>query len=353
MRPASKQLVARGGLNAQMNNAETEGGERNGVMTALDDFMADFDRPLRLVCLPTNFGLAIVVEQARLDSNPALVAVLDRLESAEGHAELMTVAEDLQIRSMLHQHQRHLQLSAETERARGRYIDLIKLTLLDHHYIDHETRVVGVRSTLGSDEGPDVHGQQLCLPYTAIDRQRLDHLERCLDTIRAEGIDGDVLDCGTDGGGVAIFLGAYLESSQLSDRDVWVADGFGRYPDPHSPPRSAPAAPANAPNLRDAFDRFGLHDERVRIVSGPLESGLEGAPISRLALVRIGRSVGADIRAVLARCYEKLTPGGFLIVDDADGAGRHEIDAIRAEHGVTTPIERVDATTIAWRKEPD
>src|SRR5262245_3176213 len=83
MRPASKKLVPRGGLNPQMNNAVMEGGERNGVMTALDDFIAGYDRPLRFVHLPVYFGLAIVVEQSRLDAHPELVEVLDRLESAE------------------------------------------------------------------------------------------------------------------------------------------------------------------------------------------------------------------------------------------------------------------------------
>src|ERR687897_794348 len=34
----------RGGLNPTMNNAVRDGGPRNGVMTALDDFMAEHDR---------------------------------------------------------------------------------------------------------------------------------------------------------------------------------------------------------------------------------------------------------------------------------------------------------------------
>ena len=52
MRPRTRKLVAHGGLNPTMYNAEIEGGPRNGVMTALDDFVAEHDRPLRRLVLP-------------------------------------------------------------------------------------------------------------------------------------------------------------------------------------------------------------------------------------------------------------------------------------------------------------
>jgi len=80
MRPDRRKLLRGGGLNPTMNNAVAEGGERNGVMTALDDFTAEYDRPLRRVVLPIYFGLAIVAEQEQLQSHPELAAALDRLE---------------------------------------------------------------------------------------------------------------------------------------------------------------------------------------------------------------------------------------------------------------------------------
>ena len=52
MRPGSKRLLDRGGLNPTMCNALEEGGPRNGVMTAVDDFVAGHDRSLRVVVLP-------------------------------------------------------------------------------------------------------------------------------------------------------------------------------------------------------------------------------------------------------------------------------------------------------------
>ena len=55
-------LVNSGGLNPTMCNAIEEGGPRNGVMTAVDDFVAQHPEPLHVLVIPIYFGLAIVVE---------------------------------------------------------------------------------------------------------------------------------------------------------------------------------------------------------------------------------------------------------------------------------------------------
>ena len=69
-RGQSELLAGGGGLNAELANAEHEGGPHNGVMTAVEDFVADHDQPLRVVVLPIYFGLAIVVEEARPRRQP-------------------------------------------------------------------------------------------------------------------------------------------------------------------------------------------------------------------------------------------------------------------------------------------
>src|SRR5690606_11462153 len=58
-----RELVSRGGVNPTMHNAVSEGGPRNGVMTALDDFLSEYGQPVRRVLLPIYFGLAIVADQ--------------------------------------------------------------------------------------------------------------------------------------------------------------------------------------------------------------------------------------------------------------------------------------------------
>ena len=96
-RRQSELVDGNGGVNAELANAEHEGGPRNGVMTAVEDFVAEHDRPLRLVVLPIYFGLAILAEEALLTQRPALAAVLDRLESPAGKDMLLRLGEEIRL----------------------------------------------------------------------------------------------------------------------------------------------------------------------------------------------------------------------------------------------------------------
>src|SRR4029079_17982605 len=97
MMPGRPDLMQRGGMNHTLHNALREGGPRNGVMTALDDFLAEHDAPLRRIVLPIYFGLAIVVEERMLDDHPALRAQLDAVESQAGKEALLELSEKIRI----------------------------------------------------------------------------------------------------------------------------------------------------------------------------------------------------------------------------------------------------------------
>jgi hypothetical protein len=84
MMPGRSDLMKRGGMNHTLHNALQEGGPRNGVMTALDDFLAELDVPFRRLVIPIYFGLAIVAEERLLEERPKLRAQLDAVESGAG-----------------------------------------------------------------------------------------------------------------------------------------------------------------------------------------------------------------------------------------------------------------------------
>jgi hypothetical protein len=81
-------LLEAGGLNRHVWNAEHEGGSRNGVRTALDDFLGVDPSAFRAVVLDFFVGLAIAAPAERLASNPELAAMLDRLESPDGQQQV-------------------------------------------------------------------------------------------------------------------------------------------------------------------------------------------------------------------------------------------------------------------------
>ena len=57
------------------------------------------------------------------------------------------------------------------------------------------------------------------------------------------------------------------------------------------------------------FERFGLLDERVRLLQGDPEALVRDAPFDRLALVRVGPGLGAALGPVLDAVHERLQPG--------------------------------------------
>jgi hypothetical protein len=105
MRPGREELMADGsGMSAGLCNAEREGGDRNGVMTALEDWMAASPTPLRLVEVPIYFGLAIVAATERLERQPSLAAALDHIEGATGRTAQLELAERIRVRGVANHH---------------------------------------------------------------------------------------------------------------------------------------------------------------------------------------------------------------------------------------------------------
>jgi cephalosporin hydroxylase len=394
MRMGKKDLLPRGGLNPTMYNALTEGGPRNGVMTALDDFVEEYDRPLRRVVLPIYFGLAIVAEEARLAHEPRLAERLEWLESGEGRDALLELAEDVRLRAMLFQHNIFFSHESRIDRGATRYLDVLKDALLDEHYFENELRIdylaqcvergqraeanplrepshfmrderrrleAARRAGRQANDG-DLAQAHRYFPYTTMGRVRLDHLHTCLDTIRTESVKGDLVECGTGRGGGAILLRAYLEAHELKEPSVWVADTFRPSPpspppgpEPDGPPRLAGGGrgfPALLPDLnavREAFARFRLLDERVNFLQGPLADTLPEAAIEKVALLRIGDDLEVPPGEVLDALYDRVVVGGFVIID-AGSDRRTSVDEFRARVGIAEPIERIDDFGTFWRK---
>jgi hypothetical protein len=68
------------GLNGNFYNALHEGGPRNGVLTAVEDFVASWPRPIAMHRLPFFNGLGILVPEAR--ASAALDAVIGSFSSS-------------------------------------------------------------------------------------------------------------------------------------------------------------------------------------------------------------------------------------------------------------------------------
>ncbi|MFM8972781.1 MAG: CmcI family methyltransferase [Actinomycetota bacterium] len=375
LRPGEPGLLDAGGINPLHDNAITEGGPRNGVMTALEDFLAEHPEPVRLVVLPVYYGLAIAVEERRLAEQPEVARFLDRLETAEGKDILVGIGESTRLSAILFQHNDYYPSREFRVRSTERYLDLLAATLLDEIYLDHEQRIrylaecaeQGHRPSpdnladpahvmlswdrlvtarrAGTQPGTDRTGQML--PYTAMGRARLDHLRACLDRARREQVPGDFVEVGSGRAGGAIFMRGFLEAHEIPGRRVWVADRFVVNDRPDDP--LAVWADLNA--ARDGFARFDLLDDRVRFLQGTAAETLPDAPIERVAVLRLGVGDPDDLEPALDALYHKVAFGGTVIVDEhTDPTRAAAIERFRARRGIDDPVEEIDGIAACWRK---
>jgi O-methyltransferase len=99
------------------------------------------------------------------------------------------------------------------------------------------------------------------------------------------------------------------------------------------------------------FARYGLLDERVRFLPGWFKDTLPGAPINQLAVLRLDGDMYASTMDALRSLYQKLSPGGYLIIDDyALPNCKRAVDDFRAEHQMTEQVNQIDGSGVFWEK---
>jgi hypothetical protein len=84
-------------MNQQMYNAMEEGGPRNGVMTAFEDYLSQSDIEWKILHIPMYFGVTLLATTAMLEAKPALRAQYNRLEQQLQGKALIEAGEQLRI----------------------------------------------------------------------------------------------------------------------------------------------------------------------------------------------------------------------------------------------------------------
>jgi hypothetical protein len=249
--------------------------------------------------------------------------------------------------------------------ATARYLDLLKHALTDTIFAEepHPDKL---------DQTHYIH--QFAQHYirgravTMCPLGRLDNLRECIESVVADRIPGDVIETGVWRGGSMIYARAILEARGAGDRSVWVADSFEGLPKPDAelfPAEAKAHAGATmtkvfghfAASLEDVqrnFAAYGLLDDRVRFLKGWFKDTLPTAPIERLAVMRLDGDYYESTRDALVNLYGKLSPGGFVIIDDYGEDTwtycRRAVDEFRAQNSITDELISVDSRCHYWRR---
>jgi len=255
------------------------------------------------------------------------------------------------------------------EAVRAAYLDLLKRSLVNWLYRDIERRELLrlgdyalVASTPFDPQRRRIGRDYSVQAHTLVGLERLDNIQYCAETVLADGIPGDFIETGVWRGGCCVFMRGILKAWGIGDRAVWLADSFRGLPEPDA--QQYPddkgarfhemdelAVPVDS--VKDIFDRYGLLDDQVRFLEGWFRDTLPEAPIDKLAVLRLDGDMYESTMDVLRSLYHRLSPGGFVIVDDygAYAACRNAVHDFRDANGMTEPIREVDWTGVYWRKE--
>lgn len=197
---------------------------------------------------------------------------------------------------------------------------------------------------------------------TMVGLARLDNLQMCVETVLRDGVPGDLVETGVWRGGASIFMRGVLKAHGDTSRTVWLADSFqglpkpaaSEYPadegDPHWTFATYLAVPLEI--VKANFERYGLLDEQVRFLKGWFRDTLPDASIERIAVLRMDGDMYESTILALSSLYPKLSPGGFIIIDDYGALPncRRAVEDFRRAHGIETPVRLVDWTGAYWRK---
>jgi len=271
-----------------------------------------------------------------------------------------------------------------------RYLDLLKGTLTRHLFVDEEVWDVGtslkgweptsgykqrvqgrVRGGLakrglrlvhtGADAGDRFEGLDWpANAETMVGIRRLDNVQHCIEMLLADAVPGDLIETGVWRGGCSIFMRAVLAAHGCTDRTVWLADSFEGLapPDAEQYPQefdvdlsTFDTLAVGLDQVRQNFRRYGLLDDQVRFLPGWFKDTLPDAPIERLSLLRLDGDYYESTMTALTYLYPKVSPGGFVIVDD------YQIPACKAAvndflEGVSEQptMVRIDDSSVYWRR---
>jgi protein O-GlcNAc transferase len=198
--------------------------------------------------------------------------------------------------------------------------------------------------------------------HTMIGTPRLNNLQHCVEEVLRTGVPGDLIETGVWRGGAAIFMRGILKAYGVTDRRVWAADSFEGLPlaDPVRYPKETNAGlhryEALAVSLEEVkanFERYGLLDDQIRFLKGWFRDTLPTAPIDQLAVMRLDGDMYESTMDALVNLYAKLSPGGFVIIDDYDAlqSCNAAVDDFRGEWNIATELVKIPGKGAFWKKQ--
>jgi hypothetical protein len=216
--------------------------------------------------------------------------------------------------------------------------------------------------TDGMFRGDAVPGRDRSSPaHTMVGILRLANVRELAQRALDLDIPGDFIETGVWRGGCCILMRGVLAANQVTDRKVYVADSFEGLPPPntHAYPQDAgdkhhqiKELCVSMDEVRANFAKYDLLDGQVEFVKGYFSETLPKLRAGPFAVIRLDGDMYESTIVALRALYPRLSPGGFIIVDDYGAVPQCKValDDYRAENGIDCPMTQIDWTGVYWQK---
>ena len=169
-------------------------------------------------------------------------------------------------------------------------------------------------------------------------------LTTVLDTwsnVLARGLEGDWVETGTYKGGTSMLAALLARAAQQSpacptvSRNIWLADSFQGLPKARNEDKNKGRMDkegsyndyGGVETVKHLFRKAGFAvagpskaavgaDLTVRFLKGWFSETIKGAPIEKVALLRLDGDMYSSTMDTIRPLYPKLAPSGYLLVDD-------------------------------------
>lgn len=203
---------------------------------------------------------------------------------------------------------------------------------------------------------------------TMVNYSRLVNVLTATDSVAANNVVGDYVECGVWKGGCSALL-AYQAREEGNNRVTYLFDSFEGLPEPTIEDGQGAHTFAEGKNTGDLSSinkNVGTQDEvqrlfanlnltNYKIIKGWFQNTLpeNKDAIDSIAILRLDGDWYESTKVCLEHLYDKVSIGGYILIDDYNfwPGCKKAIDEFFGNRGIIPEIKRIDASGIYIRKE--
>jgi len=198
--------------------------------------------------------------------------------------------------------------------------------------------------------------------YTMVTNAHLVNLYDLVQKVNALNLPGDLVECGVWNGGSAALMAVSCREDEYwrKRRNLWLFDSFQGLPKPGKKDGKRATdsfsegwCKGSIKKVQRVFAGFGISMEQVIVVPGWFDSTLRTAAVEQIALLHIDADWYDSVKVALETFYDKIVPGGFVILDDYGywpGCVEAVDDFLRENDLGDVVLERADRFGAHFRK---